>query len=154
MEPTSHPAAPPREKTSHQNQKLPKKHTKNTTKNTKTTPKNGAHLTSHLQQLHLYLIYKMIIIHKIRKYSFLLSLALALSLGLPLSLALALALSLSFGWCGYKSCFLLKSCGIIYIPYCRVHIEGAYIKYSVGAVQNIVIGILSKNLHIYGKWDL
>ena len=56
--------------------------------------------------------------------------------------------------CGYKSCFLLKSRRIIYIPFCRVHIEGEYIKYSVGAAQNIVIGILSKNLHIYGKWDL
>ena len=56
--------------------------------------------------------------------------------------------------CGYKSCFLLKSRRIIYIPFCRVHIEGEYIKYSVGAAQNIVIGISSKNLHIYGKWDL
>ena len=38
---------------------------------------------------------------------------------------------------------------------CRwVHIEGEYIKYSVRPLQNIVIGILSKNLHIYGKWDL
>ena len=67
---------------------------------------------------------------------------------------LSLYLYLSFSWCGYKSCFLLKSRGIIYIPYCRVHIEGEYIKYSAGALQNIVIGILSKNLHIYGKWDL
>ena len=67
---------------------------------------------------------------------------------------LSLHVYLSFGWCGYKSCFLLKSRGIIYIPYCRVHIEGEYIKYSAGALQNIVIGILSKNLHIYGKWDL